>query len=68
MVWGGVVLLCAFVIICVHTATIWPWTKIVHEDGRHTLLDIAERSGMRFDAVRAAADALLEVGLLEERS
>jgi hypothetical protein len=38
LVWGGIVLFCAFAVICVHTATIWPWTKIVHEDGRHTLI------------------------------
>jgi aminopeptidase-like protein len=35
-------------------------------DGEHSLLDIAERSGMSFAAIREAADALLEVGLLEE--
>jgi aminopeptidase-like protein len=35
-------------------------------DGRHTLLDIAERSGLEFHAVRAAADALLEHDLLRE--
>jgi aminopeptidase-like protein len=34
-------------------------------DGGPTLLDIAERSGLPFDAVRAAADALLGKGLLE---
>jgi aminopeptidase-like protein len=34
-------------------------------DGAHRLLDIAERSGLRFDAVAAAADALERVGLLE---
>jgi aminopeptidase-like protein len=33
-------------------------------DGRHTLLDIAERSGMHFPEIRAAADALIEVELL----
>ncbi len=33
-------------------------------DGDHTLLDIAERSGLRFEAVRAAADALREQRLL----
>ncbi len=37
-------------------------------DGEHDLLAIAERSGMSFAAVRQAADALLEVGLLEETS
>jgi aminopeptidase-like protein len=35
-------------------------------DGEHSLLDVAERSGMSFAAIRAAADALLEVGLLRE--
>jgi aminopeptidase-like protein len=35
-------------------------------DGRHSLLDVAERSGLPFAAVRSAADALLEHGLLAE--
>lgn len=35
-------------------------------DGENDLLDITERSGMSFAAIRQAADALLEVGLLEE--
>jgi aminopeptidase-like protein len=35
-------------------------------DSRHSLLDIAERSGLAFATVRAAADALLEHDLLEE--
>ena len=35
-------------------------------DGENDLLDIAEWSGMSFEAIRAAADALLEVGLLRE--
>lgn len=35
-------------------------------DGENALLDVAERSGMSFAAIRAAADALLEVGLLRE--
>jgi aminopeptidase-like protein len=35
-------------------------------DGEHSLLDVAERSGMSFAAIQEAADALLEVGLLEE--
>lgn len=35
-------------------------------DGHHALLDVAERSGMSFTAIREAADALLEVGLLRE--
>ncbi|WP_102109783.1 DUF4910 domain-containing protein [Oceaniglobus roseus] len=33
-------------------------------DGRHSLLDIAERAGLRFRAVAAAARRLREVGLL----
>ncbi|PXY35319.1 peptidase M28 [Prauserella coralliicola] len=33
-------------------------------DGDHTLLDIAQRSGIAFDAVAAAADALYAAGLL----
>jgi aminopeptidase-like protein len=35
-------------------------------DGRHSLLDIAERSGLEFGTVRAAAQALAEQGLLKE--
>jgi aminopeptidase-like protein len=36
-------------------------------DGTHTLLDIAQRSGLRFDAIRAAADALVDRELLDAR-
>jgi len=35
-------------------------------DGEHSLLDTARRSGLSFAKIRAAADALLKVGLLEE--
>ena len=35
-------------------------------DGRHSLLEIAERSGLSFDEVYAAAQMLLEHGLLVE--
>jgi aminopeptidase-like protein len=35
-------------------------------DGGHSLLDVAERSGIEFGAIRAAADALLEHELLRE--
>jgi aminopeptidase-like protein len=35
-------------------------------DGCHTLLDMAERSGMAFHAIRKAAEALLASGLLKE--
>jgi aminopeptidase-like protein len=34
-------------------------------DGRHSLLDTAERSGMSFSSIRAAADALFDADLLE---
>jgi aminopeptidase-like protein len=37
-------------------------------DSRHSLLDIAERSGLEFAAVRAAADTLFDHELLEEAS
>lgn len=32
------VLSAAFLIICVHHGTAWPWNVVVHEDGRRTLL------------------------------
>jgi aminopeptidase-like protein len=34
-------------------------------DGRHSLLDMAERSGVRFGALAAAADALVAADLLQ---
>jgi len=34
-------------------------------DGEHTLLDISERSGLSFDSVKSAADALVEHDLLK---
>lgn len=34
-------------------------------DGRHSLLDTAERAGISFSDIRAAADALLAAGLLD---
>lgn len=37
-------------------------------DGSHTLLDIAARSGLTYDAVRCAADRLEEVRLLDDLS
>jgi aminopeptidase-like protein len=36
-------------------------------DGRHSLLDIAERAGISFEAAGGAADALVAVGLLERK-
>ena len=36
-------------------------------DGDHTLLDIAERSGLEFSTIRQAADALCQHHLLEPR-
>ncbi len=41
------------------------WTLNL-SDGRHSLLDIAERSGCRFGAIRRAAELLLAHGLLKE--
>ena len=35
-------------------------------DGRHSLLDIARRSGLPFAAIRLAADALIEVRLIDD--
>ena len=37
-------------------------------DGQHTLLDIADRSGLEFDLVKDAADLLVEHDLLQECS
>jgi aminopeptidase-like protein len=37
-------------------------------DGRHTLLDIASRSGIMFASIRQAAGALLAEGLLAPAS
>jgi aminopeptidase-like protein len=37
-------------------------------DGRHSLLDIAERSGLRFAEVERAAEVLRDHGLLKEAS
>jgi aminopeptidase-like protein len=34
-------------------------------DGEHSLLDVAERSGLPFDAVAAAADALCGAELIK---
>ncbi len=34
-------------------------------DGQHSLLDIADRSGLPFETIRTAADALLPHGLLK---
>jgi aminopeptidase-like protein len=37
-------------------------------DGHHSLLDIAERSGLSFSSIKMTADLLVARGLLEERS
>jgi len=37
-------------------------------DGNHSLLDIADRSGMSFDSINQAADALLKHDLLKEKA
>jgi aminopeptidase-like protein len=39
-----------------------------YSDGHHSLLDIADRSGLAFNAIRYAADVLLEQRLLTEQS
>jgi aminopeptidase-like protein len=36
-------------------------------DGQHTLLEIAERSGLAFDVIDSGASALVAHGLLQER-
>jgi hypothetical protein len=38
LAWAGLVLLGAFVAICMRTASVWPWTLVVHEDGKRTLI------------------------------
>lgn len=47
------------------TALLWVLNL---SDGLHSLLDVAERSGMSFDSIKGAADLLLRNGLLQERS
>jgi len=42
------------------------WTLSL-SDGRHSLLDIAERSGLHFASIRDAARLLLEHGLLQQQ-
>ena len=34
----ALVLAAAFIAVCVQSGTPWPWSRVVHEDGRHTLL------------------------------
>lgn len=41
------------------------WTLNL-SDGQHSLLDIAERSGFKFDVIKQVADALIETHLLKE--
>src|SRR2546423_8217140 len=35
----ALVLLVAFVAVCFQAGTPWPWNRVVHEDGQHTLLE-----------------------------
>ena len=44
-------------------AMLWALTL---SDGRHSLLDIAERSGVDFELIRDVADTLANCGILEE--
>lgn len=46
-----------------HMAILWVLNL---SDGKHSLLDISERAGMRFKTIKQAADALLEVQLLKK--
>lgn len=46
------------------TARLWVLNL---SDGSHSLLDIAERSGLPFSAIRDAADVLTEAGLLTSK-
>jgi aminopeptidase-like protein len=46
-------------------ATLWVLNQ---SDGRNSLLDVAERSGLPFPVIREAADALLEHDLLVEET
>jgi len=45
------------------TAMLWVLNQ---SDGKHSLLDIAERSGIAFETIHKAADLLLRQGLLKE--
>jgi aminopeptidase-like protein len=46
-----------------HRAVLWVLNQA---DGRHSLLDVAERAGLPFGLVAEAADALVDAELLEE--
>jgi hypothetical protein len=35
----ALVLLVAFVGVCLQAGTPWPWNRVVHEDGQHTFLE-----------------------------
>ncbi len=35
----ALVMLVAFVAVCVQAGTPWPWNRVVHEDGQHTFLE-----------------------------
>jgi aminopeptidase-like protein len=38
-----------------------------YSDGGHSLLDISEKSGIRFQSIRAAADVLAKSNLIEQQ-
>jgi aminopeptidase-like protein len=46
-----------------HLAMLW---VLNFSDGSHSLLDIADRSNLRFDLIVSAAEMLLRKGLLRE--
>jgi len=51
------VLFVAFVAVCVQAGTPWPWSRVVHEDGQHTLL------GTIFYFEHATRELLLDAAL-----
>ncbi len=53
----ALVLLVAFVAVCVQAGTPWPWTRVVHEDGQHTFL------GTIFYFEHATRELLLDAAL-----
>lgn len=53
----ALVLLVAFVAVCVQAGTPWPWNRVVHEDGQHTFL------GTIFYFEHATRELLLDAAL-----
>ncbi len=53
----ALVLLVAFIAVCVQAGTPWPWNRVVHEDGQHTFL------GTIFYFEHATRELLLDAAL-----